>query len=307
VLLVPSMLQRWGILDLMPDESLVGSLVDAGRDVFDVFVLDWGELGDERLITWDEVVGRILRFMRRCRAASGAERIALVGYSQGGTLAAIAASLMPDALASLVTIAAPIDFAFGGALSPLTDRRLVDADLLADAGGVPPNAFRGLVAAMHPGATAVSMLSAHLHPDPKVRASFSALERWANDAVALPPEVLRVWLKRLVQDNALVSRGLSFAGRKVRLDAITAPTLVVVADGDTICPPESSLSLLQHIRSTCRESLRVSGGHVSGIAGPGSSERTHRPVAEWLRQWETPRSLRSPPLRPPWRSQGTSI
>jgi len=281
VLLVPSMLQRWGILDLTPEESLVGALADTGHDVF---VIDWGELGDERLLEWDEVISRVQRFIRRCRAAATAEHVSLVGYSQGGTLAAIAASLMPEVVASLVTIAAPIDFAIGGALSPLTDRRLVDADLLADAGGVPANAFRGLVAAMHPGATAISVLTSYLHPDPKTRATFAALERWANDAVTLPPEVLRVWLKRLVQDNALVHERLSVRGRKVRLDAITAPTLVVVAENDTICPPESSLSLLQHIRSTRGESLRVGGGHVSGIAGPGSTERTHRPIAEWLRR-----------------------
>ncbi len=281
MLLVPSMLQRWGILDLTPDESLVGAFVEAGHDVF---VIDWGELGEERLIEWDEVIGRVQRFVRRCKTSANADQVSLVGYSQGGTLAAIAASLMPEAVSALVTIAAPIDFAIGGVLSPLTDRRLVDADLLADAGGVPANAFRGLVAAMHPGATAISVLTSHLHPDPKTRATFAALERWANDAVTLPPEVLRVWLKRLVQDNALIQGGLSVRGRKVRLDAITSPTLVVAAEGDTICPPESSLSLLQHIRSTCGESLRVSGGHVSGIAGPGSTERTHRPIAEWLRR-----------------------
>ena len=281
VLLVPSMLQRWYILDLIEGASLAGAMIDENLQVF---VLDWGALGEERWLDWDHAVGRLARALRRLTRTPGVERAALVGYSQGATLAAVAAALDPDRVSALVDIAGPIDFGVAGVLSPLTDRRLCDADLLADAGGVPAGAFRAMIAALHPGATALSTLSAFAHPDVRTRAVFAALERWADDPVQLPPEVLRVWVKRLYQDNALVARRLSVSGRKVELGRITAPTLVVTAERDTICPPESATALLAHVSARTREHFSVPGGHVSGVAGPASGELLHRPLARWLHE-----------------------
>lgn len=275
VLLIPSMLQRWHILDLVPGESLVSACTAAGLDVF---VLDWGELADDRHLTFDEVIARLARMARRVRRLTGSWP-AIAGYSQGGTLAAIFAALHPGSVTDLVLIAAPISFAIHGAMGPLTDRRLVDADLLADAGGVPAPTFRAMVAMMHPGATIWSAAAAAWHPDPKVRTHLSALERWANDAVPLPPEVLRTWLGKLVQGDELGRGALAVGDRRVSLGDITARTLLVVAEGDTICPPDSTLALGKY--HPC-ETLRVPGGHVSGLAGPGTTERVHHPVSKWL-------------------------
>src|SRR5262245_11706132 len=52
VLLVPSIINRYYILDLRPGRSLVEFLVGRG---FDVFLLDWGSPGpEERGVTFDE-------------------------------------------------------------------------------------------------------------------------------------------------------------------------------------------------------------------------------------------------------------
>lgn len=283
VVLVPSLLQRWYILDLVAETSLVGALLEVGLDVF---VVDWGDLGDESCLTWDDVIGRLGRLRKRAmklaRPRARPRTSLLVGYSQGATVAAISAALEPESVAALVDLAGPIDFAAAekSALGPLT--RLCFADQLADAGGVPAGAFRAAVAAMHPGATALSMFSALAHPDAATRAHFLALERWANDAVALPPEVLRVWLGRLYQENALACGRLVVAGKRVDLSAVRAPTLVVTAERDTICPPASAAALLALVGTTDVTHRVVPGGHVSGIAGPGSAEALHRPLAAWL-------------------------
>lgn len=284
ILLVPSLLQHWTILDLVPEASLAASLSEAG---FDVFVLDWGELASERCLTWDEAVQRLQRMRRKVLRLTRRPALALVGYSQGATLAAVAAALEPALLAALVDIAGPIDFAVPGLLGPLTDRRWCDADALADAGGVPAGAFRAMVAVMHPGATAISAWRAVADPDPATRAHFAALEAWAADGVEVPPEILRTWLKRFYQDNALSAGKLTVAGRRVNLGAITAPTLVVTAEADTICPPAAAAALLLHVQQTTRGASRhltVPGGHVSGIAGPGSRDTLHHPLIAWLRE-----------------------
>ena len=56
VLLVPSLINRWYVLDLGPGRSLIEWLVARGHDVY---CIDWGTPGDEdRYLTWDDIAGR---------------------------------------------------------------------------------------------------------------------------------------------------------------------------------------------------------------------------------------------------------
>ncbi len=58
VLLVPSLINRHYVLDLMPGKSFAEYLVAQGLDVF---CIDWGTPGDEdRFLTFDDVVRRAI-------------------------------------------------------------------------------------------------------------------------------------------------------------------------------------------------------------------------------------------------------
>ena len=134
LLLVPSLINRWYVLDLRPAASLVGAALDAGLDVF---CLDWGVPNDEdRHLTWDDVLARLARTARAAKRLTGAPGVGLLGYCMGGTLAAIHAALHPGETRALVDLAGPIDFAEGGFLSRLTDRRWFDPAAVAAAGHV---------------------------------------------------------------------------------------------------------------------------------------------------------------------------
>src|SRR5215831_9794295 len=70
VLLVPSMINRWYVLDLREGASLVSALVHKGLDVW---CLDWGAPHDEdRYVTWEDVLARLDRMARRVRRDTGA-------------------------------------------------------------------------------------------------------------------------------------------------------------------------------------------------------------------------------------------
>src|SRR5690242_13093325 len=56
ILIVPSLINRHYVLDLLPGKSLIEYLVAAGHDVH---VIDWGTPGDEdRYLDFDEVCDR---------------------------------------------------------------------------------------------------------------------------------------------------------------------------------------------------------------------------------------------------------
>src|SRR5829696_9106163 len=107
VLVVPSFLYRYTVLDLVPGASLIGYLVEHGLDVY---LVDWGTPGrEDRHITFDRYIGDLLRrVVRRVRRLSGQDRVSLLGYSLGGTMTAIFTALYDDYVANLVQLLAPV-------------------------------------------------------------------------------------------------------------------------------------------------------------------------------------------------------
>jgi len=282
VLLVPSLINRWYVLDLRPGASLVETLVAAGLDVY---LIDWGVPDDEdRHLTWDDVLARLARAVRRTRRAARAPRVSLVGYCMGGTLAAIHAALEPGEVAALVDLLGPIDFAHGGALRRMVDPRWFDADAIADAGNVTPHQMQAGFAALRPTldlGKLVGLIDLAL-ADPSAREAFAALETWASDNIPFPAAAYRTYLRALYQDNALAAGRHRALGRDVQLAAIDSPVLTIVAERDTICPPAAALALNDLVSSSRRDVLAVPGGHVGAVVGSRARASVHAPLARWL-------------------------
>lgn len=139
---VYAMILRPYILDLVPARSVIGSLVEAGHDVW---LVDWGEPGpDDSATTLDSYIDDDLHTaVATVRETTGAAQVTLLGHCQGGTLSAIYASLRPNEIRNLVLLAAPIDFAPTpphpvGAWSLWSRRRWYDPRALLDAEGNVP-------------------------------------------------------------------------------------------------------------------------------------------------------------------------
>jgi hypothetical protein len=96
MLLVPSLINRHYVLDLMPGKSFAEFMVKRG---FDVYCIDWGTPGDEdRFVTFDDVVDRWLgRAIRVVAKTVPHEKVHLLGYCMGGTLTAIHGARSPRA------------------------------------------------------------------------------------------------------------------------------------------------------------------------------------------------------------------
>src|SRR5579859_8053605 len=148
LLVVPSMINRWYIMDLRAGASVVEALVDAGLEVY---CLDWGAPHDEdRYLEWDDIVarlGRAVRFVERCART---RRVGLLGYCMGSTLAGIWTALEPAHVAALVNLAGPFDFSEGGALRTMVDPAWFDPRPIAEAGNVSPHQMQSGFVALRP-------------------------------------------------------------------------------------------------------------------------------------------------------------
>ena len=281
LLLVPSMINRWYVLDLREGASVAGALTRAG---IDTFCLDWGVPEDEdRYLTWDDVQLRLGRAVRAVRRATGAPRVGLLGYCMGGTLAGIYAACHPDHVAALVNLAGPFDFSKAGFLGEMVDARYFDAEAVAAAGNVSPAQMQAGFTALRPTtqlAKGVGLLDRGL--DPAARASFEALETWASDNVPFPGAAYATYIAELYQQNLLVQGKHHVCGRRVDLGDIRCPVLTVVADRDTICPPAAATALNEGSGSADREVLTVAGGHVGAVVGGKAPRVLYPALVSWL-------------------------
>ena len=281
LLLVPSLINRWYVLDLREGFSLARAMVGAG---IDTFCLDWGVPEDEdRHLTWDEVVARLARAVRRVRRLTGAPRVGLLGYCVGGTLAAIHAALEPEGVAALVNLAGPVDFSKGGQLTAQTDPRWFDPQAIGDAGNVPPLLMQSGFVALRPTLQLAKWVSfADRAHDPAARAAFESLEAWANDNVPFPGAAYATYVRELYQENALARGAHHVAGRRVDLGAIDCPVLTVVTERDTICPPAAASALPDLASSRDAELFTVPGGHVGAVVGNRAPSLLYPKLAGWL-------------------------
>jgi polyhydroxyalkanoate synthase len=281
MLLVPSLINRWYVMDLRPGASLVEALVGAG---IDVWLLDWGAPEPEdRYLDWEAILKRLGRATRRVLRETGAKTHGLLGYCMGGTLTAIHAAQHPATLAALVTLAAPIDFSKGGLLRNMVDPSWFDPDAIADAGNVAPTQMQAGFNALRPTLDLTKLVSMpDLATDPKAREAFLALDAWASDNIAFPAAAYRRYIGELYQKNELIAGTHRVAGREVSLKAITCPTLAITATRDQICPAAAATALLAHVGSKDTRVLEVQGGHVGAVVGSRAARDMYPALARWL-------------------------
>jgi len=270
VLLVCSLINRPYILDLMPGRSVVERLLAAGRDVW---LLDWGTPqpsdDDRPLDYWSlDLLPRAAREVARLR---GAEKVHVLGYCMGGTLALQAMAKGALDAASLVAMATPVDFSEGGVLSlwcraPGFDPR----EIVKVYGHAPPHLLQPAFKMLDPVGLATKLvhLEEKIDDDDFVR-FFLAMETWLEDSVAFPGRAFADWVE-LYRRNAL------------DLSSLRAPILSLVAKEDYITPPASALALERKAPHAQHERIDWAGGHIGLATSGGALKKLWPSVCAWL-------------------------
>ncbi|HEY4240087.1 MAG TPA: alpha/beta fold hydrolase [Kofleriaceae bacterium] len=272
ILFVPSLINRWYVLDLGPGRSLIEWLVGQGHEVF---CIDWGTpTAEDRYLTWDDIGGRYLgRAVRIAARETGKTHV--LGYCLGGTIATAYTAAFPDEVASLLALAAPIDFAQAGIMARWTRTPTFDVQSVVDAfGNVPSQLLQASFSMLRPtlrAQKAVSLLDRAW--DDEFLDGFLATERWGNDNVSFPGACYARYIEALYRGNELLRGTFTVCGRPARLDAIECPVLALAFADDTIVPIESAQPLIPAVRSRDKQLVVERGGHVGAVVSRKAAGR----------------------------------
>ncbi len=283
VLLVPSLINRHYILDLMPGKSFTEYLLAQGHDVY---IIDWGTpAAEDRYLSFDDYcdtyLGRAIRLVAR---RSPTDKTHLLGYCLGGTLTSIYAAADSSQLDTMALLAAPVDFHDDGLLSQWSRTETLDIEAMVDAFGNVPwplmqFGFHLLRPTMNLSKAVYAIDKAW---DDQFLDGFFALETWANDNVSFPGGAFLKYIGQLYRENRLINGEFALSGRSIRLSDINCPVLNVTFEHDHIVPPESAKALNDHVDDELLNHQHLYGGHVGAVVSRKASDHLWPLVSEWF-------------------------
>jgi polyhydroxyalkanoate synthase len=279
VLFIPSLINRYYILDLDKERSLLRHL--AAEGIY-TLVLDWGVPGDfEREFDCGDYVTEILLPAIEFLQQTTGKKIILAGYCMGGVLSLAAASLKPDAIKKLTLFATPWNFHchnFSPFIlgddwqdmieSQINEKKQMAAEFLQSLFyWTAPWAFE-------------QKYRRFAEMRGKAAEEFVALEHWVNDGVPLVANVARECLLDWAQKNQLHSRQWVVDGKKIDPKKIRIPTFVVIPENDHVVPRDCAMPLANSLWQ--RKVLSPHAGHVSMIVGAEAKKQLWEPLVKWL-------------------------
>lgn len=284
VLVVPSLINRWHILDLEPGQGLLSRIEDRGLAPY---VVDFGAPGPAEAGFDAEayVARRLAPAFDAVAERHGGAPVAVLGHCLGGTLALGLAAMRAPRLSALALLAAPWDFtalagpmtrwaAVAGAHAPaalgtgtetvMPAERVALLMALADTGSIEAKYRR----------------FASLEPGGAEARRFVLVEDWANDAVAMARPLAAQVFGRWIAGEGPAQGAFAPEGRPVDPRALPVDTLLVLAARDRLVPPAAGEGLAALLPRARR--LDPQGGHVGMVVGHDAETRLIGPLADWL-------------------------
>ena len=296
-LMVPPCINKYYILDLQPDNSVVRHMVAQGHTVF---LVSWKNPDSSMAkVSWDDYVGKgVIKAIEVVQDISESKQINILGFCVGGTLTtsalAVLAARDEHPAASLTLFTTLLDFTNTGILDVFIDEAMVE--LRENTIGGKSGTY-GMMSGLDLGNT-----FSFLRPNDLVwnyvvdnylkgnsPPPFDLLY-WNGDSTNLPGNMYCWYLRHTYLQNDLVKPGkVTICGEKIDLGKIKCPAYLYASQEDHIVPWQSAYESTHILKGKNRFVLGASG-HIAGVINPPAKNKRYyfennkiAPTAEeWL-------------------------
>jgi polyhydroxyalkanoate synthase len=301
LLMIPPCINKFYILDLQPENSLVRYVVDQGNTVF---MVSWRNPDKSMAnLGWDDYVERgAIEAVKVTQEISGQDKLHVFGFCVGGTIAASALSVLAargqQPAASLSLLTTLLDFSDTGVLEVFIDETQVALReaALGKGGIMPGRDLATTFSALRPNDLVWNYVQQN-YLKGKVPPAFDLLY-WNADSTNLPGPMFCWYLRNTYLENKLKVPGqLTVCGVPVDLGSIDAPVFVYGSKEDHIVPwpaAFSSMNLLNPKNPKANRFVLGASGHIAGVINPASKGKR----SYWVNDKLTEKKGRKGPLVP---------
>ncbi|NQV21775.1 MAG: class I poly(R)-hydroxyalkanoic acid synthase [Rhodospirillales bacterium] len=271
LLIVPPWINKFYILDLRPDNSLIKWAVAQG---YTVFVISWVNPNAELAAAdfEDYMKTGLLAALDAVEQATGERDVTAVGYCIGGTLLAATLAYMAttgdNRIKAATFFASLVDFSEPGELSVFIDEEQLQhiEDLMADSGVLESSRMANTFSMLRSNDLIWSFVVNNYllgkEPFP-----FDLLY-WNSDATNLPRAVHSFYLREMYQYNRLIEPGgITLDGVPIDLGKIETPIYLQASKEDHIAPCPSVFKATG-IYGGPVKFVVAGSGHIAGVINP---------------------------------------
>jgi polyhydroxyalkanoate synthase len=281
MLFVPPCINKYYILDLQPENSLIRHTVAEGHRVF---VMSWKNAGDEiAQRTWDDYIEHaVLRAIELVQEITGQKQINTLGFCIGGTILSTALAVLAARgerpAASMTLLTTFLDFSDTGILDIFIDEtgvRMREQTIGAQSAG------GGSLLKGQELATTFSFLRPNELVWNYVVGNYLKGETpppfdllyWNSDGTNLPGPMYCWYLRNAYLENNLREPGkVTVCGEALDLGSIGIPSYLYASREDHIVPWQGAYRSTEILKGKRRFVLGASG-HIAGVINPPSKKK----------------------------------
>lgn len=280
LLIVPPCINKFYILDLQPQNSLVRYAIEQGHTVF---LISWRN-ADASLdtTTWDQYVDdAVVRAIHVVQEIARQDQINALGFCVGGTILSCALAVLAARgeapVASLTLLTAFLDFVDTGTIDVYIDEFQIGMreQLIGKKGLMHGRDFASAFSSLRPNDLLWNYVEANYLKGERPQA-FDLLY-WNADSTNLPGPMFCYYLRNMYLENALKEPGkLVIAGERIDLGRLNVPSFIYASRDDHIVPWGSayaSTRILNGGRTSGNRFVLGASGHIAGVINPPSKNK----------------------------------
>lgn len=292
LIIFPPWINKYYILDLKAQNSMIKWLVEQG---YTVFIVSWinpdrsySDVGME-----DYIEDGFLTAIDEVKKITGEKQVNAVGYCIAGTTLHLTLSLMKHrkdkSVKSATFFTTLTDFSDQGEFTPFLQDDFID--------GIDEEiSEEGILRSFIMQRTFSFLRSNDLIYGPAIKSYMMGeappafdLLYWNGDGSGLPGRMAHEYLRQLCQQNQFVTDGIELCGERLHISDVELPLCSVTCETDHIARWKDCYRGFQQTGSKNRTFIVSQSGHIAGIVNPPSKKKyghyTNKDVSGTAEEW----------------------